>query len=85
MRRAVSAALDWAFQSGEMERVHAHVRVDNASSIRLLTSLGFVQEGRLRHFRRCRGEPWDFFVYSRLRTEWRDGLSNWRDSAPPVA
>jgi ribosomal-protein-alanine N-acetyltransferase len=85
MRRAVSAALDWAFQSGEMERVHAHVRVDNAPSIRLLTNLGFVQEGRLRHFRRCRGEPWDFFVYSRLRTEWRDGLSNWRDSAPPVA
>lgn len=73
MRRAVAAALAWGFGPGGMERVHAHVRIDNAPSIHLLSTLGFVQEGRLRRFRICRGEPWDFFVYSLLRAEWLAG------------
>jgi ribosomal-protein-alanine N-acetyltransferase len=78
MRRAVSAALAWGYGPGGLERVQAYVRVDNTPSIRLLRTFGFVQEGRLRQFRICRGVPWDFFVYGLLRKEWEaapaDGL-----------
>lgn len=69
-RGAVQAALEWAFTHGEVDRVHAYVRDDNARSARLLERCGFTREGRLRRYRVCRGEARDFDVYALLRDEW---------------
>lgn len=69
MGAAVRAALRWGFAEGGLERVHAHVRVDNARSRRLLERLGFRWEGRLRSLRWCRGAPWDFDLYALLRDD----------------
>jgi len=70
MQRALAAALGWAFERGDLYRVQAYVRVDNARSARLLERCGFSCEGRLRAFRMCKGEPFDFHVHSLLRPEW---------------
>jgi ribosomal-protein-alanine N-acetyltransferase len=70
MRRAVAAVLDWAFRERALHRVHAYVRVDNRRSARLLERVGFVREGCLRSYRKCRGQPHDFYVYSVLQSEW---------------
>lgn len=70
MRRAVAAVLRWTFERDQVDRVHAYVRVDNLRSARLLDRFGFVREGCLRSFRVCRGQPYDFHVYSLLRPEW---------------
>ena len=70
MRQAVAAVLEWAFQQGQVDRVHAFVRVDNRRSERLLERSGFVREGCLRSFRVCRGQPHDFSVYGLLRSDW---------------
>lgn len=70
MRQAVAAVLQWAFQQGRVDRVHAFVRVDNQRSERLLERSGFVREGCLRSYRVCRGQPHDFLLYSLLRAEW---------------
>lgn len=70
MRRAVDAALQWAYRQGQIDRVHAFVRVDNRRSERLLERSGFVREGRLRSYRVCRGQLHDFYVYSLLRSDW---------------
>jgi ribosomal-protein-alanine N-acetyltransferase len=70
MRRAVAAALRWAYQLTPVDRVHAFVRVDNLRSARLLERSGFVREGCLRSYRVCRGQPHDFYVYSLLRADW---------------
>ena len=69
MRQAVAAALHWAFQQDQLDRVHAYVRVDNLRSQRLLEQSGFLREGRLRRFRLCRGHPYDFFIYALLRSD----------------
>ena len=70
MRRAVAAALDWAFQGEHIDRAQAFVRVDNLRSMSLLERSGFTREGRLRSFRLCRGQRHDFYLYGFLRSDW---------------
>ena len=64
MRAAAGQVLSWAFGIAGFNRVHAFVMTSNASSIRLLESLGFVREGTLREYRIARGVARDFFVYA---------------------
>ncbi len=71
-RKALTAVLEWTFRRDQVDRVHAYVRVDNARSFGLLERCGFSREGRLRSFRVCRGQAHDFFVYSLLRSEWKE-------------
>jgi RimJ/RimL family protein N-acetyltransferase len=70
MRQAVAAALEWAYRQDYVNRVHAFVRVDNTRSKRLLERSGFVREGCLRSYRVCRGQPYDFYIYGLLRSDW---------------
>src|SRR5512139_2357309 len=70
MRQAVAAVLQWTYRQDQVDRVHAFVRVDNRRSARLLERSGFVREGRLRNYRVCRGQPYDFYIYGLLRSDW---------------
>ena len=73
MRRAVAAALEWAFRPERhdlIDRAHAYVRVDNTRSQGLLERSGFLREGCLRSYRVCRGRAHDFFIYGLLRGDW---------------
>jgi ribosomal-protein-alanine N-acetyltransferase len=69
MSEAVRRALRWAFHSAGFERVHAVTCVTNERSAQLLEHLGFSREGTLRSFRRVRGTPRDFWMYSLLKAE----------------
>ncbi len=69
--RAVSASLDWAFDTVGFNRVHAFVMAGNERSLRVLDRAGFQREGLLRGFRLCRSVPRDFWVYALLATEQR--------------
>ncbi|MBC8070843.1 MAG: GNAT family N-acetyltransferase [Deltaproteobacteria bacterium] len=69
VRQAVAAVLQWAWQQGQVDRVHAYVRVDNHRSVAVLERGGFMREGCLRSYRVCRGRPHDFYVYALLRTD----------------
>jgi [ribosomal protein S5]-alanine N-acetyltransferase len=70
MRQAVAAVLQWTFRQDLVNRVQAFVRVDNTRSVRLLERNGFVREGCLRSYRVCRGQPYDFYIYGLLRSDW---------------
>ena len=78
MREALPEVLQWGFRQGQLNRIHAFVRVDNARSEHLLKRVGFVREGCLRGFRVCRGEPHDFYVYGLMRSDWTNGLASTR-------
>jgi len=69
MSQALKVIISWAFRETIVERIHAYVRVDNIRSGKLLERLGFEREGRLRNYRICRGQPYDFHVYGLLRSE----------------
>jgi ribosomal-protein-alanine N-acetyltransferase len=56
----------WAHNEAEMVRVQATVLQSNASSIRVLERVGFVQEGLLRSFRIVRGTPGNFYMYAHV-------------------
>jgi RimJ/RimL family protein N-acetyltransferase len=67
---AVRASLAWVFDQEEFHRVHAFVMKGNLRSERVLERAHFTREGVLRGFRRVRGQPTDFTVFSLLRPEW---------------
>lgn len=67
--RAVQAVLGWGFSSAGLNRVQAVVLPSNVASLAVLSRCGFTKEGVLRQYRIVRGEPRDFLLYSRLRSE----------------
>jgi [ribosomal protein S5]-alanine N-acetyltransferase len=67
--RAVQAVLGWGFANARLNRVQAVVLPSNSASIAVLNRCGFTKEGLLRQYRMVRGEPQDFLLYARLRSE----------------
>ncbi|MBK6314111.1 MAG: GNAT family N-acetyltransferase [Blastocatellia bacterium] len=67
---AVTALLDFAFQTLDLHRVEADADPRNDSSIRLLERLGFVREGTLRERWLVGGEVQDSAFFGLLRREW---------------
>jgi ribosomal-protein-alanine N-acetyltransferase len=69
MKEAVYAAVRWAFQHMELNRIEALVHPDNARSLNLLEKAGFVREGTLRQAGYWNGAHQDLVQLSLLRTE----------------
>ena len=70
MREALAALIGWGFGQLALRRIEAEVDPRNTRSTRLLTQLGFTQEGLLRQRWYAKGEAYDVAVYSLLRDEW---------------
>ncbi|HVB45322.1 MAG TPA: GNAT family protein [Streptosporangiaceae bacterium] len=62
--------LNVAFAGLDLHRVEVHVFSFNSRAIRLYSSLGFVEEGRLRERVFHRGRRYDEIVMGMLRAEW---------------
>ena len=58
--------VSWAHSQAQLVRVQATVLQSNASSIRVLERVGFVQEGLLRSYRMVRGTPGNFYIYAHV-------------------
>lgn len=56
----------WAHADAGLTRVQATVLTTNARSIAVLERAGFEREGLLRSYRRVRGRPGNFYMYSHL-------------------
>ena len=70
MTEAARAVLHHGFGSMDLNRVEALVYPGNLASIRLLTRLGFRQEGVLRDYFYLGGRYHDHALFSLLRREW---------------
>lgn len=70
---AVTALLDWGFETLDLNRVEADIDPRNTPSARALERLGFVREGHLRERWIVNGETTDSFIYGLLRAEWKAG------------
>ena len=67
---AMNALLDFGFGELGLERVGLHVSPGNERAIRSYEKSGFRHEGRMRSYRRRRGEVVDDLLMSILRSEW---------------
>jgi ribosomal-protein-alanine N-acetyltransferase len=69
MREAVAAVLSWGFDRMALNRIEAQVHPLNLASLRLVRSMGFVQEGSLREVGYWGGTFHDMLQFSLLRRE----------------
>jgi RimJ/RimL family protein N-acetyltransferase len=67
---AMNALVDFGFGELGFERIGLHVSPGNERAIRSYEKAGFAHEGRLRAFRRRRGEMMDDLVMSIVRADW---------------
>ena len=71
MNEAISAVIDYGFNSMGLYRIEACTSPSNAASLRIIEKFGFKREGYLRqHFMR-HGELEDTIIFSLLRDEQR--------------
>jgi len=68
-KRALKKIMELAFGTFNLYRLEAEVMEFNEPSIRLMESLGFKLEGRLREARYVDGKYWDILRYGILRRE----------------
>ncbi|MGE7093017.1 GNAT family N-acetyltransferase [Lysinibacillus sp. NPDC048646] len=64
---AVTSVLSYGFEALDLTRIGAVVFIENEASNKLLTKLGFQQEGILRDYMYQNGKAHDTFVYSMLK------------------
>ena len=67
------AALEWGFATWRLHRVYAAVVTANEPSVRLVESLGFRREGRLKEAFRGQGAYHDDLLYALLTREFDAG------------
>jgi RimJ/RimL family protein N-acetyltransferase len=82
---AMNALVDFGFGELGLERIGLHVSPGNERAIRSYEKSGFSHEGRLRSFRRRRGELVDDLVMSIVRSEWEALERNRSWDFPSVA
>ena len=73
MAEALRAIFSWAFDRMDVERIEAQVHPLNAPSLKLLKSLGFVEEGLLREAGLWMGERRDLVQLGLLQREFVRG------------
>jgi RimJ/RimL family protein N-acetyltransferase len=67
--RCCNAVAGWGFSDQGYVRIQAAALDTNLASMRVIEKCGFLREGKLRNFRLVRGQPRDFWVYSRIANE----------------
>ncbi len=76
MTEALSAIIDYGFESLRLNRIEAHTAAINSASRNLLRRLGFFEEDIFRESSFFRGEFRDDCQYSLLRREWNKPQKN---------
>lgn len=71
MTEALQAAVAYIFRECNINRIEAFVEPPNIASQKTLEKLGFIKEGTLRSYERCRGELIDICIFSCLRSDGR--------------
>jgi len=71
----LAESIDYAFSEMNMHRLTAEVYEYNESSVTLLKSLGFSEEGRLKEAKFHNGKFWDIIVYGILNCNGDNGGS----------
>jgi len=69
MREALQAVIRFGFEAMALNRIEALIFLENAASRRLLTRLGFQEEGVLREYEYLKGCFVDMMMYSLLKKD----------------
>lgn len=67
--RCCNELVDWGFSDQGYVRIQATALDSNLGSMRVIEKCGFRREGKMRNFRLVRGQPRNFWMYSRIANE----------------
>lgn len=70
MTEAVGAVTRFGFEQANLTRIEAFVMLDNIASVKLLTKLGYTEEGILRRYMHFKGQLHDMRCFSYLNFEY---------------
>lgn len=70
-KEAAAAIVQFGFEQLQAHRLWAHVFTGNAASARILSGLGFRQEGLALQSLYLRNSWHDILTFAQIRTEWR--------------
>ncbi|MFD1020979.1 GNAT family N-acetyltransferase [Thalassobacillus hwangdonensis] len=70
MKEALTAAIESGFTNMNLNRINAHVALENEKSANTLESLEFKREGIYRDKHLFRGKYYDHYSYSLLKKDW---------------
>ncbi|WP_270182502.1 GNAT family N-acetyltransferase [Alkalihalobacillus sp. CinArs1] len=70
MTEALSAIIPFGFDELHLNRIGALVHPDNTSSRKLVTKLGFQEEGVLRDYAYAGGKHFDLMMHALLKKDW---------------
>jgi RimJ/RimL family protein N-acetyltransferase len=86
MHEALTALVEYAFTTLDLQRLEADIDPRNAASARTLERLGFQKEGHLRERWIVNGEISDTWWYGLLRREWlQRSVSTHSHASEPAA
>ncbi|MGB7340156.1 MAG: GNAT family N-acetyltransferase [Phototrophicaceae bacterium] len=69
MIEALQQIMTYAFNTMNLNRLHAKTLITNTASQKLLIKAGFQQEGHLRQHSQVKGYPEDVYIYGLLRSD----------------
>ncbi len=69
MTRVLQTICDYGFTAMDINRIQATVAMDNIASIRVLSKVGFQQEGIMRDYGILHGKKKDFYMMSYLQKD----------------
>lgn len=70
MTEALTAIISFAFRELQINRIGALIHPDNTTSRKLVTKLGFQEEGLLRDYTYASGNYMDLLMHSLLKKDW---------------
>jgi len=73
MTEALAAVIQYGFEEMDLNRIEGFVVVGADRSMRVLSNLGFKEEGTLREYGFWKGRFWDEVCFSLLKQEWKGG------------
>ncbi|AWB43325.1 N-acetyltransferase [Paenibacillus sp. CAA11] len=73
MSEALTALLEYGYNTMGLNRIEGLVDPRNEGSIRLLERVGFKNEGLLREYQQSQGEFVDLYMFSLLKREYQRG------------
>lgn len=76
MKEALTAIIEFGFDSLKLNRIEACVGPNNDLSIGIVTSYGFVREGWLREHYHTNGRAEDSIIYALLRSDYEQHKMN---------
>ena len=72
MKEAMIDTISWIFDTYEVgiNRIEAIINIQNRRARKLVSSIGFTEEGVLREYVKWKNEFWDMSLYSLIKRDW---------------